>query len=49
LIRLNSNSIENKGDANWWRRHSKSFCEYGVRRKKENLKRHKLKNRPFLT
>jgi len=37
--------IENKGDANWWRIHSKSSCEYGVRRKKKlkkdtNLKRH---------
>ncbi len=31
---LDSNSIEEKWDTNWWRKYWKSSCEYGVGKKK---------------
>jgi hypothetical protein len=33
---LNANLIEKQWDANWWKKISKSSCEYGVRKQKEN-------------
>jgi hypothetical protein len=42
---LNSNLIDDKRYENWWRRYSKSSCEYGVGKK--TLKRHNSKNTPF--
>jgi hypothetical protein len=29
-IELSSNQIENKWYSNWWRKYSKSFCEYDI-------------------
>jgi hypothetical protein len=42
---LNSNSIKNKWDASWWRKYSKSSCDFGVG--KENLKNTQIQKDTF--